>query len=146
MGGAGFRKWLQRVEQLTRRQREQLLDVLRPAVDLDRARAAIEGARSSLSCPHCGGQRLYRHGYDRGLQRYRCRACKKTFNALSGTPLARLRHRQHWLGYLDGMLDGTPVRAAAEAIGVHRKQPTVTAPCKKAGIAPASLDRWTIYR
>ena len=120
MGGAGFRRWLQRVAQLTRRQREQLLDVLKPAVDFDRACATIEGARANLSCPHCGGRRLHRHGYDRGLQRYRCCVCKKTFNALSGTPLARLRHRDRWLGYLDGMLDGRSVRASAEALGVHR--------------------------
>jgi len=120
MGGAGFRKWLQRVAQLTRCQREQLLDVLRPAVDLDRACATIEAARHSLCCPDCGGRRLHRHGYDRGLQRYRCCACKRTFNALSGTPLARLRHRAQWLGYLDGMLDGKSVRAAADALGVHR--------------------------
>jgi hypothetical protein len=63
---------------------------------------------------------LHRYGYDRGLQRYRCCACKRTFNPLSGTPLARLRHRPLWLGYLDGMLDGKSVRAAAEALGVHR--------------------------
>jgi hypothetical protein len=31
------------------------------------------------------------------LQRYKCRACGKTFNALSGTPLARLRHKDKWL-------------------------------------------------
>jgi len=120
MGGAGFRKWLQRVAQLTRRQREQLLEALRPAVDLDRACTTIEAARHSLCCPDCGGRRLHRHGYDRGLQRYRCCACKRTFNALSGTPLARLRHRERWLGYLDGMLDGKSVRASAEALGVHR--------------------------
>jgi transposase-like protein len=105
---------------LTRRQREQLLEVLQPAVDLDRANATIDQARTNLSCPHCGGRHLHRHGYDRGLQRYRCCACKRTFNALSGTPLARLRHRPLWLGYLDGMLDGKSVRAAAEALGVHR--------------------------
>jgi len=120
MGDAGFRKWLRRVVQLTRRQREQLLDVLRPAVDLDRTCATIEQARANFACPHCSGRRLHRHGYDRGLQRYRCCACKHTFNALSGTPLARLRHRDRWLGYLDGMLEGKSVRAAAEALGVHR--------------------------
>ena len=120
MGGAGFRKWLRRVTQLTRRQREQLLAVLRPVVDLDRACATIEQTRAGLSCPDCGGAHLHRHGYDRGLQRYRCCACKRTFNALSGTPLARLRHRERWLAYLDGMLDSKSVRAAADAIGVHR--------------------------
>lgn len=120
MGGAGFRKWLQRVAQLSRRQREQLLGVLQPEVDLDRACTTIEEARANLSCPHCAGLKLHRHGHDRGLQRYRCCVCKKTFNALTGTPLARLRYRERWLNYLDGMLDGKSVRAVARELEVHR--------------------------
>lgn len=120
MQAAGFRKWLERLTRLTKRQRAQLLAILRPAVDLDRACATIEQARSSLSCPDCGGRRLHRHGFDRGLQRYRCCACKRTFSALTGTPLARLRHREHWLSYLEGMLEGKSVRTAADALGVHR--------------------------
>ena len=133
MGGAGFRKWMQRVAQLTRRQREQLLAVLRPAVDLDRVCATIEQTRAGLACPDGGGQRLHRHGYDRGLQRYRCCACKRTFNALSGTPLARLRHRERWLAYLDGMLDSKSVRAAADAIGVHRNELPLASPLPSLG-------------
>jgi transposase-like protein len=31
------------------------------------------------------------------LQRYKCRVCGVTFNALTGTPLARLRQREKWL-------------------------------------------------
>jgi transposase-like protein len=36
-------------------------------------------------------QRGDRHAH--GLQRYRCVDCARSFNALTGTPLARLRHR-----------------------------------------------------
>jgi transposase-like protein len=54
------------------------------------------------------------------VQRYRCCACGKTFSALTGTPLARLRHRGKWLDYLDGMLDGQSVRRTADRLGVHR--------------------------
>jgi hypothetical protein len=52
------------------------------------------------------------------LQRYRCRLCFRTFNALSGTPLARLRHKSRWLDYLDGMLDSRSVRRSAFETGV----------------------------
>lgn len=120
MQAASFRKWLERLEQLSRRQREQLLVRLRPAVDLDRVCAVIEGARAVSCCPSCRGQRLHRHGHDRGVQRYRCCACGKTFSALTGTPMARLRHRGKWLDYLGRMLDGQSVRKAAAASGVHR--------------------------
>jgi len=118
--GSSFTKWMQRVVLLTRRQREQLLEVLRPAVGLDRVCAAIGQAPRPCHCVACGAQRLYRHGYDRGLQRYRCRECGKTFNPLTGTPLARLRHRAKWLDYLDKMLEATSVRASAKAVDVHR--------------------------
>jgi transposase-like protein len=116
----GFRKWLARVAQLTRRQREQLFALLRPAVGLDQVCATIEQARPVSSCLHCDGRRLHRHGFDCGVQRYRCCACSKTFSALTGTPLAKLRHRGKWLDYLDGMLDGQSVRKAADRLGVHR--------------------------
>jgi transposase-like protein len=120
MQAANFRKWLERVAQLTRRQRKQLFALLRPAVGLDQVCATIEEARPISSCPHCAGSRLHRHGHDRGVQRYRCCACGKTFSALTGTPLARLRHRGKWLDYLERMLDGQSVRKAADGTGVHR--------------------------
>ena len=120
MRAASFKGWLARVERLTRRQREQLFALLRPAVGLDQVCATIEQARSVSACPGCGGRHLHRHGQDRGVQRYRCCACGKTFSALTGTPLARLRHRGKWLDYLERMLDGQSVRKAADALGVHR--------------------------
>ena len=62
-----------------------------------------------------------RHGHANGLQRYRCTDCGRTFNSLSGTPLARLRHKAKWLDYCDTMLDpATTVRRAAERVGVHK--------------------------
>jgi transposase-like protein len=115
-----FKKWLVQAASLTMRQREHLLETLRPAIGLDRVCAAISQAPPPCRCPACGAARPYRHGYDRGLQRYRCRACRKTFNLLTGTPLARLRHRAKWLDYLDKMREATSVRAAAKAVSVHR--------------------------
>ncbi len=115
-----FRKWLGGLTLLTRRQREQLFSTLRPALGLDRACAVIEQTTSALCCPGCGSERRHRHGFDRGVRRYRCCACRRTYSALTGTPLARLRHRAKWLDYLEGMLDGKSVRATADALGVHR--------------------------
>jgi transposase-like protein len=120
MQAASFKKWLERLTQLTRSQREHLITLLRPAVGLDQACATIEHSRPVSACPHCAGRRLHRHGVERGVQRYRCCACGKTFSALTGTPLARLRHRGKWLDYLAGMLDGQSVRKAADGTGVHR--------------------------
>ncbi len=103
MDALRFRKWLGQLALLTRRQREQLFSNLRPALGLDRACAVIEQTRSALCCPGCGSLRRHRHGFDRGIQRYRCCACRRTYSALTGTPLARLRHRAKWLDYLEGI-------------------------------------------
>ncbi len=114
-----FRKWLSQVAVLSKRQRAQLQEVLRPALALDRLAAAID-ATTPQGCPHCQSGRWHRHGRDRGLQRYRCCACGRTFSGLTGTPLSGLRHRAHWLDYLDRMLEAKSVRASARAVGVHR--------------------------
>ena len=121
MRAAAFTRWAARVVQLSKQQRERLLALVQPSVDLDRVCAVIDGSlAASPCCPHCGAAGSYRHGHHHGLQRYRCRACRKTFTGLTGTPLARLRHRSKWLPYLDKMLDSISVRAAAKAVGVHR--------------------------
>lgn len=79
-----------------------------------------KAALANLECPRCRSKRFYRHGEAHGLQRYRCVACSKTFNSLTGTPLARLRHKGRWLRYLECLLMGTTVRRAAIAVGVHK--------------------------
>lgn len=34
------------------------------------------------------------------MQRYRCKNCMKTFNAVTNTPLAGLQHKERWIDYL----------------------------------------------
>jgi len=76
MQAVRFKRWIDGLALLSEGQRRQLLERLRPALGLDRLRAAIEPATPSrLACPGCGGERYHRHGRDRGLQRYRCRGC-----------------------------------------------------------------------
>jgi transposase-like protein len=41
-------------------------------------------------CPRCSGTRCVRFGKVRGYQRWRCSACRRTWNALLGTPLFHL--------------------------------------------------------
>ena len=59
-----------------------------------------------------------RNGVADGLQRYKCRTCGKTFNALTGTPLARLRHKGKWLDQAQALADGLTVKRAAEHLNV----------------------------
>jgi len=116
-----FTKWFAALPALNQPQRLQVLDALRPAAGLHQMLALIAQCRSlGRRCPHCQCERWHRHGHANDLQRYRCRACRHTFNDLTGTPLARLRLRGKWLDYLDALLASTPVRAAADEVKVHR--------------------------
>lgn len=70
-------------------------------------------------CPHCDCDRLRKWGQTGGVQRFLCKGCGKTFNALTGTPLAGLWHREAWIGFAQAMRDGLSVRKTGEACGVH---------------------------
>src|ERR1019366_8042408 len=45
----------------------------------------------SMGCPHCDNRDVVRWGQASALPRYRCKACSRTFNALTKTPLANFR-------------------------------------------------------
>jgi transposase-like protein len=98
-----------------------------PATEADpppaaQAVAILESARRGLlACPRCQSKLLHRNGHANGLQRFRCRVCQRTFNSLTGTPLARLRHKGKWLDYCATLLDPTTtVRRGADRVAVHR--------------------------
>jgi transposase-like protein len=82
--------------------------------------ALIEQAARGRPCPRCGCARAHRCGQASGLQRFRCLGCRRSYNALTGTPLARLRKKEHWLAYLQCVLESRTVREAARVVGVHR--------------------------
>ena len=55
------------------------------------------------------------------MQRYKCRECKKTFNSLTGTPLANLQKKGHWLDYSYCLTQGYTIRKAAKICSnIHR--------------------------
>jgi transposase-like protein len=116
-----FNQWLARVAALNFPARLQALGALNPGARLAEVNAIIgELNAADRRCPACASERYYRHGQAGGLQRYRCRACGRTFNDLSGTPLARLRLREKWSDYLGTELESQSIRAAASQVGVHR--------------------------
>jgi transposase-like protein len=82
--------------------------------------ALIEQAARGRPCPRCGCGRVHRCGQASGLQRFRCLGCGRSYNALTGTPLARLRKKERWLPYLQCVLESRTVRDAARVVGVHR--------------------------
>ena len=117
-------KWIRFIAQfaqLSRRQRQAGIARLRGNTPQDATVALLESvAQPHLACPACHSSHAHRHGHAHGLQRYRCVPCGRTFNALTGTPLARLRHKSLWLAYADCLLASASVRQAARQLNVHR--------------------------
>ena len=70
-------------------------------------------------CPQCGSGRVGKWGSANRLKRYRCVACKATFNALTGTSLAHLHKRELWGAHAQALVDGISLRKVADRLGVH---------------------------
>lgn len=112
-------RMLAQVGRLTEAQRRKVLERLQGS-QATAAVVALIQARSGppRRCCHCQGERLVRHGQASGLQRYKCRGCGRSFNALTGTPLARLRQKEKWLEQADALLLGLTIRQAAAQLQV----------------------------
>jgi transposase-like protein len=70
-------------------------------------------------CPRCGAAGAVKRGKHDGLMRYRCNGCRRTFNALTGTKLSRLRMRDRWIEFAAAARQGETLKETAERCGVH---------------------------
>ena len=109
---------------------EQIVAIERLVADVASVRVAdvalarrTEATVAARRCPHCRTDGAHLHGKDKnGRQRFRCRdaECRRTFNILTGTPMARARKPEKWGRYLGHMTDHLSVRRIVEAgIGVN---------------------------
>lgn len=116
-----FEQYLALTRYLSKRQRAKLSASLRQADEADQAVALVERAASQhLACPQCSSTAYHRHGHAHGLQRFRCTECGKTFNSLTGTPMAWLHYKFKWLDYSDCLLSSYTVRKAAARCEIHK--------------------------
>jgi len=111
-----LRKLLAEAATLTPSQKQRLMQVL-DATDDEAQVVEVLQARPQ-TCPHCHGEHLVRNGHASGLQRYKCRGCARTFNTLTATPLARLRHKDKWQRQAAVLRQGLSVHKAADALCV----------------------------
>lgn len=90
MRNGAFVQFLDQLKPLTPRQRKMLSHPLDNRSDVPVA--PLSGPTcASVCCPHCQANAdcVAKWGRGCGLPRYRCDACEKTFNALTGTSLAQ---------------------------------------------------------
>jgi transposase-like protein len=115
-----FRRWLCEIDLLTDAQKAELLATLadRPSGVVSVA-AVEQGVGDDRTCPRCQAPGAVANGKNRGLQRYLCRSCKRTFSAATGTPLSGLHHKERWLEMASALADGDTLKTTAERCGVH---------------------------
>ena len=120
MRASKFSKLIEASDDLTLGQRRLLLKRLEEAEHQQQIVEWIEPKQGKRpACPYCKTEDPIRWGRSHGLSRFRCRNCKRTFNALTSTPLAHLRHKEQWPTFAKTMIEGKSVRASAQACGVH---------------------------
>lgn len=85
---------------------------------MDGTRADTAPVRNEQRCPHCADSRIHRWGKPSGSQRYRCRNCGRTFNALTGTACAGLRRAELWVDYRAAIVEQLSIRKAAKRVGI----------------------------
>lgn len=109
------------IKEMNWSQRRQLMAGLKSVQAGEEAHRIVEQRVQWLaSCPHGCGVHVVRNGMARDLQRYKCRDCGRTFNALTGTPLARLRYRDRWLDQAQTLIDGLSITQASRHLQVAR--------------------------
>ena len=93
---------------------------------------------NSVGCPHCGNRDVVRWGQASDLPRYRCKACLRTVNALTKTPLAKLCMKDKWTAQAEAMIDGVSLARAARRCDVH---PTTAFRWRHRFLAALSRDK-----
>lgn len=122
MKNKAYQQILNQVPDLNHSQRLGLKNKL-TKVDSEKAVCDLleERIEKNPQCLYCQSRNIIKHGHSAGLTRYRCKSCGKTFNALSGTPLARLRKKELWLDYLQCLLNSFSIRKSAKKVQVNSK-------------------------
>ena len=115
-----FTNYLKRIDSLNTRQYRELKEKIEKKDSIKYVSRAIDDSFDDVKCPHCNSFSIQRWGIRNDLQRYKCKSCKKTFNTLTGTPLAYLHKKGRWLNYSECLKEGLSVRKAATKCGIHR--------------------------
>src|SRR5579864_529717 len=131
MKSEDFSIWLSAISGMSAVQRAEALAALERAAG-EAGSSVTKGNRSEdalgttgververQGCPHCAGREVVGWGRSDGLLRYRCKSCRRTFNALTKTPMAHLRKKEKWLVHAQAMIEGRSLAKTAELCGVH---------------------------
>ncbi len=119
---AEFSKLVMQIDHLTDKQNQELQELLTGQEPVKRIIRELEHRLiEDPECPHCHSSIINRFGKKGDMQRYRCKNCMKTFTATTNTPLARLRFKEKWINYIEGMLESKVLRQSARENDINLK-------------------------
>jgi transposase-like protein len=72
-------------------------------------------------CPHCTSKKYYKHGIDKGSQRYYCNTCKRTFTEYTGTWLSGIHKKELVTDYLKLMEQELSLDKIKVSLGINKK-------------------------
>lgn len=119
MDSRTYQKWLEDIDALSDGQRSEVLKILDGRSSETEVIAALEArVLAERVCPHCQQQGAMCRGRANSLRRFHCGGCGKTFNALTGTPLAHLHHKGRWFDFAQSLSVAETVRKSAARCAV----------------------------
>lgn len=114
MDGEQYQRRLEDVDALSDGQREEVRAILSGRSCEAEVITALEmRVLADRRCPHCQHLGAMCRGRANGLRRFHCGGCGKTFNALTGTPLAYLHHKDRWFDFAQSLSARETVRKSA---------------------------------
>ena len=72
-------------------------------------------------CPHCEHIKYVKMGKDKGVQRYKCKGCKRTFTPFTGTWMAQIHKKDKLADYLKLMQQGLSLDKIRLKLGINKK-------------------------
>lgn len=114
MENKAFEDLLALVDEFADEQKDTFREALEENCDFEKVVMIIDSRFvARRECTHCKSKNVKKWGKQSGLQRIRCFDCGRTFNALTGTPLAHLRKKEEWLKMAVALKEGLTVKQTA---------------------------------
>ncbi|MFU2509834.1 IS1595 family transposase [Pseudoalteromonas sp. ASV78] len=120
MASKQFQNILHHIANLNYAQLKKLRHEVESNIATNQVGQAIADHEKSIShCAHCDSHNLNRWGMTKqGIQRFKCKSCNKTFNALADSPLYRMKKAEKWIEYTKLMWEGVSLRKSAKALNI----------------------------
>lgn len=112
-----FKNILQHVANLNYAQLKQLRHEVESNIANNQVGQSIADHEETISnCPHCDS---HEGMTKQGIQRFKCKSCTKTFNALASSPIYRMKKPEKWIDYTKLMWHGVSLRKSAKELKIN---------------------------